>query len=179
MTNSKINILYLIPAIISLFWFWIFFYSLWIFFYSSEKTAEMPHCWVESYPVKKLLRQVSWYDKAFVHDVNVHNAYEISEGDMDFVLTVEAESKFDPEAVGDSWNSHWFCQWHRRWQSETLDNPNFKDPVWQMEECFKYYTEVFNNWTISNRLYWYRVRHLVKDRFKFETEWKLRRTCES
>lgn len=138
-----------------------------------------PHCWVESYPVKKLLRQVSWRDKTFIHDVNVHNAYEISEGDMNFVLTVEAESKFDPEAIGDSGNSHWFCQWHETWQSDTLNNPNFKDPVWQMEECFKYYTEVFNNGTINSRLYWYPVRHLVKDRFKFETEWKLRRTCES
>jgi len=137
------------------------------------------HCWVESYPVKKLLRQVSWRDKTFVEDVNVHNAWDISEGDMDFVLTVEAESQFDPTAVGDHGNGHGFCQWNRPWHDETLDDPNFKDPAWQMQKCFEYYTEVHNNGTIHSRLYWYPVRHLVKDRFKFETEWKLRRVCNS
>ena len=169
-----------------LFWIAIVFVGIWtwksLYSYSETPVAieeKKPHCWVESYPVKKLLRQVSWRDKTFIHDVNVHNAYEISEGDIDFVLTVEAESKFNPEAIGDSGHSHWFCQWHETWQSDTLNNPNFKDPIWQMEECFKYYTEAFNNWTINSRLYWYRVRHLVKDRFKFETEWKLRRVCGS
>lgn len=112
-----------------------------------------PHCWVESYPVKKLLRQVSWRDKTFVEDVNVHNAWDISEGDMDFVLTVEAESQFDPNAVGDHGNGHGFCQWNRPWHNETLDDPNFRDPAWQMQKCFEYYTEVLNNGTIHSRLY--------------------------
>lgn len=184
MKNSSIEkwiMFFAIVAIVAIVG-WTLLFSLYTELFS-EKPVEIeekkPHCWVESYPVKKLLRQVSWRDKTFIHDVNVHNAYEISEGDMNFVLTVEAESKFDPEAIGDSWHSHWFCQWHEKWQSDTLNNPNFKDPVWQMEECFRYYTEVFNNGTINSRLYWYPVRHLVKDRFKFETEWKLRRVCGS
>lgn len=143
-----------------------------------EPIAVKPECWVESYPVKKLLRQVSWRDKTFVDNVNVHNAWDISEGDMDFILTVEAESQFDENAVGDHWRWHWFCQWNTTWHSETINDSNFRDPVWQIQKCFEYYTEVFNNGTISNRLYWYNIRHLVKDRFKFETEWKLRRVCK-
>lgn len=71
-----------------------------------ETIAPVADCWVESYPVTKLLRQVSWRDKTFVENANVHNALEISEGNMDFVLTVEAESQFDPEAVGDHGHAH-------------------------------------------------------------------------
>jgi len=137
-----------------------------------------PACINIQYSETTILRQKSWRDKRFLENVHVQHAYEISEGDMNFVLTVEAESKFDPQAVGDNGNSRWFCQWHYKWHKETRNNPNFNDPVWQMEECFKYYTQVLNNGTINSRLYWYKVRNLMKDRFIFKAEEKTLQICE-
>lgn len=67
-------------------------------------------------------------------------AFKMSGGDMDFLKTVEYESSFDPKAVGDDGHSKGLCMWHDRWQKAIRNDPNFKDPDWQLQKCFDFYS---------------------------------------
>lgn len=57
----------------------------------------------------------------------LQRGYEISGGDMDFILTVDAESSWNPKSIGDSERAYGLCQWRKEWHSETINDPRFKD----------------------------------------------------
>lgn len=99
----------------------------------------------------------------------VTKAFELSDGDIDFLLTVEAESKWNTEAIGDHWNSKGLCQWHRKWHSKIRKDPNFSDPDWQLQKCFEFYSWYKAAWIIQKRLYWYNRRLKYQNSIKIQT----------
>ena len=88
----------------------------------------------------------------------VDYAWKVSNGNLDFILTIEGESSFNPKAIGDNGNSVWLCQRHQKRQAETRKNPNFKDPKRQVEQCRKNYSQRVKDWIIHKRLYAYNWR---------------------
>jgi hypothetical protein len=86
-------------------------------------------------------------------------AYMISNGDMDFIGTVLAESAFDYDAVGDGWLAHWLCQWHEYWHKPTIrEYRSLATGEEKIEKCYKTYKGYIEAWNIQNRLYGYNVR---------------------
>lgn len=94
----------------------------------------------------------------------VDYAWKVSNGNLDFILTIEGESSFNPKAIGDNGNSVWLCQRHQKRQAETRKNSNFKDPKRQVEQCRKNYSQRVKDWIIHKRLYAYNWR---KTRLKY------------
>jgi len=88
----------------------------------------------------------------------VKRAWEISDQDFDFITTIDQESNWNIRAVGDGGDSFGLCQWNIRWHKNTVNDPNFHDPYWQLEKCYDYYSGVKNNGTITRRLYGYNNR---------------------
>lgn len=57
-------------------------------------------------------------------------------------------------------DSRGFCQLHRAWHSNVVDDPRFwESPRRQLEQCYAKY-----KW--GTRFYGFDVRHRVKDRFE-------------
>lgn len=96
----------------------------------------------------------------------VNYGWKISWNDMDFLTTIEQESKWNPKAIGDKWRAFWLCQWRIEWHKWTIKNKRFNDPYWQVEQCWKYYKAKKNNWTIWKQLYWWNVRKQHEKLFK-------------
>ena len=134
-------------------------------------------------PTKTVINTVSaWYDKPTerkiyhrwrpednVVQLYVNMAREISNGDRDFIRTLEAENgtrnPYKQSGVVSKWvreDSRWFCQLHRNWHSDIVDDNRFwESPKRQMEQCRLKYKW----WT---RFYGYDVRYKVKDRFELK-----------
>ncbi len=95
----------------------------------------------------------------------VQYAWSISNS-VDFVLTLEAESGFRRDAVGDWWHSYWICQRYNpskrnRWQEST--DPALENGYTMIQKCRE-------SWQIKGKqiwswLHWYHVRHRVAERF--------------
>lgn len=90
----------------------------------------------------------------------INHAFQISNGDMDFIGTIASESMFDPDAVGDNGNSFWFCQINKRfnpeWQKEYRELKTPKEKMWK---CYNMYRIWRDKGIIHKRLYWYNSRH--------------------
>lgn len=93
------------------------------------------------------------------NDPRVQYAYDISGGNMDFILTIEAESRWDPKAVWDHGNSFGLCQIHKKYNAEmqkqyrSLETDNEK-----VKLCFDQYKWWVNRGVIKTRLYGYNYR---------------------
>ena len=152
-----------------------------IFYEVAKPTAQKPTVTPTKTVTKQVTNQVhAWYDKPTdrkirhtgrpednVVQLYVNMAWEVSGGDWDFIRTLEAENGVrNPHrqswVISKSWvreDSRWFCQLHRAWHSDIVDDPRFwESPKRQMEQCWKKYKW----WT---RFYGYDVRHGVNDRF--------------
>ena len=71
----------------------------------------------------------------------VQHAYAISSGNMDFVLTLQAENgAWDPLRKSKTEPSYGFCQFNTRWHRRIVQDPRFKDPFWQLDQCRWYYS---------------------------------------
>lgn len=103
-----------------------------------------------------------WYSKDDVHQKRVQYARKVSWWDWRFMNTLDWESWFQSpthrssipnnrQCVGRGWyeDSHWFCQLNRCRHRDVVDNPKFKDPYRQIEQCYKKY----KSWT---KFYWYK-----------------------
>lgn len=91
-------------------------------------------------------------------------ARAISSWDIDFILTLEAESGSrtpDRPSINKKENSVWFCQLSRIRHKKIVDDPRFKDYKRQLEQCWRKY----NEWT---RMYWFDHRRDNFDNFKIE-----------
>lgn len=87
--------------------------------------------------------------------------------DMDFILTVDAESRWDHQSVWDSGRAFGYCQ--IRWDFNKWWYDRYKAmETWQerLTECHRMYTEWKQKGIVANRLYGYRVRHLNKSLIK-------------
>jgi len=106
-----------------------------------------------------------WYNENDQIQKYVQYAYKISNWNLDFVATLEAENWLrDPhrKAMIKSEDARWFCQLHRSWHKDVVDDPRFwSDPYWQLEQCWNKY----KGWT---KFYWYYQRNKVKWRFLIE-----------
>lgn len=109
----------------------------------------------------------------------VNDWWEISSGDMDFLTTIEQESKWNPKAVGDKWRAFWLCQWRVEWFKSIINDKRFGDPQRQLQKCWEYYSEKKANWTIHKQLYWWNVRKKHEWMFEKTFETKEVLACEA
>lgn len=88
---------------------------------------------------------------------------------MDFIKTIEAESKWDPKALWDGDKSYGFCQIHRYYNYEKqMQYRKLSTDLERVELCYAMYSEWVANGKISKRLYGYNVRNLKQnDSFTF------------
>lgn len=100
-------------------------------------------------------------------------SYAYSKYGLDFVKTIEAESKWNPKAIGDGGNSYWLCQFHRLW-NEPLQKAyrSAKTDFDRVDICHDYYQAIMDKWTIRKRLYWYRYRNLPQNSDPFKVIWE-------
>lgn len=96
--------------------------------------------------------------------------------DIDFIATIEQESRWDQDAISDIDNpkpwaySYWYCQYNSTWH---LDKINYYKslPSWKekIDWCHDRYIEAMDRkWWIGSLFHWYNVRDIVKNRFSFE-----------
>lgn len=87
--------------------------------------------------------------------------------DMDFILTVDAESRWDHQAVWDSWRAYGYCQirwdFNKWWYDRYISMETWQE---RLTECHRMYSEWKKKGIVANRLYGYRVRHLNKSNIK-------------
>ena len=127
-----------------------------------ETPILQPVCYTERIPTEKIFRLGEENDL-------VQYAWELSEGDWDFILTVEGESEFKPSAVGDNGNSKGLCQWHQRWHKDVRNDPNFNDGRWQVEKCWEYFKGYREAGILHKRLFAYNYRQDKRSRFEVKT----------
>lgn len=102
------------------------------------------------------------------NDPRVQYAYNISGGDMDFIKTIEAESKWDINALWDSGKSFWLCQIHKGYNPamqkmyRALKTDNEK-----VKMCYDQYKDWVKRGVIKTRLYWFNVRNKPQNKNSF------------
>jgi len=87
----------------------------------------------------------------------------------DFVLTLEAESWFNPDAISPK-NTNWsrdygLCQLNSNYYSDFINSKAFSNPFSQIDLCRLIYKNWIDRWILHKRMFWYNVRHKVRDRF--------------
>lgn len=90
----------------------------------------------------------------------VDYAWSISKN-VDFILTIEAESRFNPRAVGRNSNGtrdHGIAQINDYWHRDIVKDPRFADWKWQLEKGWELYKS-------GTKFYGFDVRHKVRNRF--------------
>lgn len=103
------------------------------------------------------------------NDPRVQYAYNISKGNMDFILTIEAESRWDSNAIWDQWNSFWLCQIHKRWNSKLqLQYRALKTDEEKINLCYEQYMWWVKRGVIKTRLYGYNYRKARAYLFKIK-----------
>lgn len=113
---------------------------------------------------KKVIITRNWWN-----DPRVQYGYEISNWDLDFIRTVEAESKWDINAVWDSGQSVGLCQFHKGfnpWLAK--EYLALKDDLDKVKFCYDYYlyASTLPLWVWS-RLHGYKVRNLKQNSSPF------------
>lgn len=103
------------------------------------------------------------------NDPRVQYAYNLSKGNMDFILTIEAESRWDVNAIWDKWMSFWLCQIHKRWNKTLqLQYRSLKTDEEKINLCYDQYMWWVKRWVIKTRLYWYNYRKARAYLFTFK-----------
>ncbi len=91
--------------------------------------------------------------------------YEISNGDMDFIKTINQESSWDLNASGDKNKpSHgdyawWLCQLNSHWRASEIADYKKMSPNQKVEFCYKKYSTWLKDWVIENQLKGYKKRN--------------------
>jgi len=89
-------------------------------------------------------------------------ASKISNNDLDFILTLNAENgQWTPDRIG-STGDIGFCQISPYWHPEIVSDPNFYNPYWQLDKCLSMYQG-------GVTFYGYNVRLKNKDQFYLTT----------
>lgn len=112
-------------------------------------------------PIKIILRK-GW------NDPRVQYAYNLSCGDMDFIKTIEAESKWDVNALGDHGKSFWLCQIHKGFNAKMQKAyRELKTDNEKVEMCYYQYKDWVRRGVIKTRLYGYNTRDLPQNKNSF------------
>ena len=103
-------------------------------------------------------------------------AWKISGGHRDFILTLKAENgRIDPllqsyyyNKAGHREPSYGFCQIHSRFHPDIVgDERFFTDPHWQLDQCWRLYSDYERRGIVGKRFYGYNNRWKVERYFKF------------
>lgn len=107
----------------------------------------------------------------------VDYAWQISSWNIDFILTVEGESEFKPDAVSPNWLEKWLCQRHKSRFNDVQTNPNFTDQFRQAEKCRSDYQKRVAEDRITTMLYAYNIRHSKRNRFNIVKKISFEKVC--
>ena len=109
-------------------------------------------------PEKIILRN-AW------NDPRVQYAYTISCWDMDFIKTIEAESRWDVNASWDSHKAFWLCQINKLYNAKMQkDYKALSTDNEKVKFCHDQYKNWVKRWVIKTRLYGYNVRNLPRNK---------------
>ena len=91
-------------------------------------------------------------------------------GDIDFIKTIEAESRWDQHAVWDSWDAYGYCQINKNFNPEMqTEYRGLKTYQQRIDYCYGQYKAWVDKWVIHKRLYGYNVRNLPQNnKFTFQ-----------
>lgn len=91
-------------------------------------------------------------------------------GDIDFIKTIEAESRWDQHAVWDSWDAYGYCQINKNFNPEMQkEYRGLKTYQQRIDYCYGQYKVWVDKWVIHKRLYGYNVRNLPQNnKFTFQ-----------
>lgn len=91
-------------------------------------------------------------------------------GDIDFIKTIEAESRWDQHAVGDSGDAYGYCQINKNFNPDMqTEYRNLKTYQQRIDYCYGQYKAWVDKWVIHKRLYGYNVRNLPQNnKFTFK-----------
>ena len=91
-------------------------------------------------------------------------------GDIDFIKTIEAESRWDQHAVWDSWDAYGYCQINKNFNPEMqTEYRGLKTYQQRIDYCYGQYKVWVDKWVIHKRLYGYNVRNLPQNnKFTFQ-----------
>lgn len=90
--------------------------------------------------------------------------------DIDFIKTIEAESRWDQHTVGDSGDAYGYCQINKNFNPEMqIEYRNLKTYQERIDYCYGQYKTWVDKGIIQKRLYGYNVRDLPQnDKFTFK-----------
>ena len=131
---------------------------------TGEKTLQKSQSTsAENVPMKEKIIYRNWWN-----DPRVQYAYNISGGDMDFIKTIEAESKWDLNALWDGGKSFWLCQIHKGYNPKMQKMyRDLKTDNEKVKMCYDQYKDWVNRWVIKTRLYWFNVRNKPQNKNSF------------
>ena len=91
-------------------------------------------------------------------------------GDIDFIKTIEAESRWDGGALWDSWDAYGYCQINKNFNPEMqTEYRSLKTYQQRIDYCYGQYKAWVDKWVIHKRLYGYNVRNLPQNnKFTFQ-----------
>ena len=91
-------------------------------------------------------------------------------GDIDFIKTIEAESRWDMHALWDSWDAYGYCQINKNFNPEMqAEYRGLKTYQQRIDYCYGQYKVWVDKWVIHKRLYGYNVRNLPQNnKFTFQ-----------
>ena len=91
-------------------------------------------------------------------------------GDIDFIKTIEAESRWDMHASWDSWDAYGYCQINKNFNPEMqTEYRGLKTYQQRIDYCYGQYKVWVDKWVIHKRLYGYNVRNLPQNnKFTFQ-----------
>ena len=91
-------------------------------------------------------------------------------GDIDFIKTIEAESRWDQHASWDSWDAYGYCQINKNFNPEMqTEYRGLKTYQQRIDYCYGQYKVWVDKWVIHKRLYGYNVRNLPQNnKFTFQ-----------
>ena len=89
----------------------------------------------------------------------VRYAAKISNNDLNFIATLDAENGlWKPDRQSNVWNngvrepSYGFCMIHRSYHPKIANDPRFfSDPYWQLDTCWRLYSEGTKMYGYDNR----------------------------
>ena len=91
-------------------------------------------------------------------------------GDIDFIKTIEAESRWDQHALWDSWDAYGYCQINKNFNPDMqIEYRGLKTYQQRIDYCYGQYKVWVDKWVIHKRLYGYNVRNLPQNnKFTFQ-----------
>jgi len=91
-------------------------------------------------------------------------------GDIDFIKTIEAESRWDMNAAWDSWDAYGYCQINKNFNPDMqTEYRNLKTYQQRIDYCYGQYKVWVDKWVIHKRIYGYNVRNLPQNnKFTFK-----------